>query len=457
MNTRALKHLVHGHPKKCGLGFEVAAGAPAGRSSQSARRPTRGSAATKPSRRFKCGDSRITILALGICVMLSGCAPQTNQKEARQLAEKRFNHQKARIKCSLALGQFENGQVTKARETVREAIALDPEDHQAYLLLARIHIEQGRLSQAKQLLDLVIAEHVPNPEAHYQSGVVAERYGRPDQAVESYREAHELSPRESKYLMAYGELLISLNDAEEACYLIEENLQGTDNYARLMALYGEALHILGRHGEAANAFRQAMIESPRDHSLLESYGMSLFHAGRFADAMPPLKRLLSEYPDHMPLHALQALSRCALKANDQKAALTYLRRITRHDPQDVQAWLMIAQCNVRLDRFTDAQHAAERAAELDSSNNTAQTTLAYVLIDQKRWSQARRVLATAFENDPDDVVVLCLLGQVLEANGAPERAVEYYKRAIIAAPNDPLAVHSYENLRKKLKDDARGI
>ena len=42
--------------------------------------------------------------------MLSGCAPQQTQKEARQLAEKRFSDQKARIKYSLALGQFENGQ-----------------------------------------------------------------------------------------------------------------------------------------------------------------------------------------------------------------------------------------------------------------------------------------------------------------------------------------------------------
>ena len=411
----------------------------------------------KPLVLLALGDSRFTILALGICVMLSGCAPQTNQKEARQLAEKRFNHQKARIKYSLALGQFENGQVTKASESAREAIALDPDDQQAYLLLARIYIEQGRLSRAQQILDHVIAEPLPSPEAHYQSGVVAERYGRPDQAVESYRQAHELSPRESKYLMAYGELLISLNDAEEACYLIEGSLQDTDNYARLMALYGEALHILGRHGEAANAFRQAMIESPRDYSLLESYGMSLFRAGRFADAMAPLERLRSEYPDHMPLHALQALSRCALKGNDHKAALVYLQQITRQDSQDVQAWLMMAQCHVSLGRISDAQRAAERAAELDAENNIAQTTLAYILIDQKRWSQARRVLATAFENDPDDVVTLCLLGQVMEANGAPERAVQYYKRAIIAAPNDPLAVHSYENLRKMLKDRGRGI
>ncbi len=48
---------MHSHTKTYGLGLEVAAGASASRCSISARRPTRGSAATAPSRRFKYGDA----------------------------------------------------------------------------------------------------------------------------------------------------------------------------------------------------------------------------------------------------------------------------------------------------------------------------------------------------------------------------------------------------------------
>ncbi len=59
---------------------------------------------------------KATILTIGICVLLSGCNTGPPQKEARQLAEKRFSHQKAKIKYLLAFEQFQNGQIAKARD-----------------------------------------------------------------------------------------------------------------------------------------------------------------------------------------------------------------------------------------------------------------------------------------------------------------------------------------------------
>ncbi len=73
------RNLMLGDLKKCGLGIDVAAGAPAGRSSKSARRPTRGSAATRPSRRFKCVDTlvlsmRLIALLAAAVMSASGCS-----------------------------------------------------------------------------------------------------------------------------------------------------------------------------------------------------------------------------------------------------------------------------------------------------------------------------------------------------------------------------------------------
>ena len=387
------------------------------------------------------------LLIAGMCTVLCGCQTGPPQKEARQLAEKRFNQQKAKIKYLLAMDQFQNGQITKAKRVLEEAIALHADEPQYLVLLAKIYIERGELAQAKHLLDGMAIDATPGAELYYLSGLVSERYGRLEEAMNYYRQAHELEPRRAGYVMAYGEMLISLNQAEQALHLIVTCLNTVDDHARLQTLMGEALHLLGYHDQAATAFRQALVEFPDDHSLLESYAMALFRSGRYADAIVPLGKLYSALQDETPSYAVKALAHSYLEVENYRTALSYLWDLVRREPIDVQAWLMLARCNVALDKLTDAKQAAEQAVELDPDNIDAQTMLGFVLFRQENWPEARRALAAAYQVDRTDAVVLCLLGQLLEENGSLRRAAEYYKRALVIGPDDALARHLYEQLR----------
>ncbi len=390
---------------------------------------------------------KATILTIGICVLLGGCNTGPPQKEARQLAEKRFSHQKAKIKYLLAFEQFQNGQTDKARKSASEAIGLYPDDPAYFLLLAKIYLEEGELSKAREILYHMADTESPTAEYSYLSGLVAERYGRLDQAVDFYREAHEFAPRKTNYLMAYGDTLISLDNPEEVLYLIEDHIHGTENHARLWALKGEALNMLGRYEEAALAYRRALVEFQDDRSLLESYAMALFRAQRYADALIPLASLYTELEDETPLHALEALARCCLETEAYSRAATYLWEVTRRDPADVEAWRMLTQCSLAVDNLSDAKIAAERAVALSPDEPGVHTMLGFVLVQLRDWVEARRVLAAAYQVDPDDVLALCLLGQVLEETGSPRRAAQYYKRALQADPDDALAQHFFAQLR----------
>ena len=110
---------------------------------------------------------KATILTIGICVLLGGCNTGPPQKEARQLAEKRFSHQKAKIKYLLAFEQFENGQTDKARKSASEAIGLYPDDPAYFLLLAKIYLEEGELSKAREILYHMADSESPTAEYSY--------------------------------------------------------------------------------------------------------------------------------------------------------------------------------------------------------------------------------------------------------------------------------------------------
>ncbi len=390
---------------------------------------------------------KTTILTIGICVLLGGCNTGPPQKEARQLASTRFSHQKAKIKYLLAFEQFQNGQTDKARDSISEAIGLYSEDPAYFLLMAKVYLEAGELSKAREILYHMADSESPTAEYSYLSGLVAERYGQLDQALDFYREAQELEPRKTNYLMAYGETLISLDNLQEVLYLIEDHVQSTDNHARLWVLEGEALNMLGRYEEAARAYRRALVEFQDDRSLLESYAMALFRAQRYADALIPLESLHTELEDQTPLHALEALARCCLETEAYARGAMYLWEVTRRDPGDAEAWRMLTQCSLGVDNLSDAKLAAERTVALSPDQPGAHTTLGFVLVQLRDWVEARRVLAAAYQADPDDVLALCLLGQVLEAAGSSRRAAQYYKRALQADPDDVLAQHLYAQLR----------
>ncbi len=390
---------------------------------------------------------KTTILTIGICVLLGGCNTGPPQKEARQLASTRFSHQKAKIKYLLAFEQFQNGQTDKARDSVSEAIGLYSEDPAYFLLLAKVYLEAGELSKAREILYHMADSESPTAEYSYLSGLVAERYGRLDQALDFYREAQELAPRKTVYLMAYGETLISLDHPQDVLYLIEDHVQSTDNHARLWVLEGEALNMLGRYEEAALAYRRALVEFQDDRSLLESYAMALFRARQYADALIPLESLHTEQEDQTPLHALAALARCCLETEAYTRSATYLWEITRRDPGDAEAWRMLTQCSLAVDNLSDARLAAERAVALSPDQPGAHTMLGFVLVKLRDWVEARRVLAAACQADSNDVLAMCLLGHVLETTGSPRRAVQYYERALQADPDDALAQHFYAHLR----------
>ncbi|MCH8912379.1 MAG: tetratricopeptide repeat protein [Planctomycetes bacterium] len=247
--------------------------------------------------------------------------------------------------------------------------------------------------------------------------------------------------------MAYGETLISLDNLQEVLYLIEDHIHSTENHARLWTLKGEALSMLGRYEEAALAYRRALVEIQDDRSLLESYAMALFRAQRYAEALIPLETLYTELEDETPLHALEALARCCLETEAHARGVTYLWEVTRRDPADVEAWRMLTQCSLAVNNLSDAKLAAERAVALSPDQPGAHTTLGFVLVQLQDWVEARRVLAAAYQADPNDVLALCLLGQVLEAAGSSRRAAHYYKRALQADPDDALAQHFYAQLR----------
>lgn len=398
--------------------------------------------------------SRTTMMCsiIGVC-LLAGCQGNGRQEKALQLAKDRFDHSKADLKYLLAADQYKNGQIKHAKQSIQEAIGLDPNAGEYYLLLAKIFIEEGSLSNADKALRTIRELSGATAEHSYVSGILAERFGRQSEALAHYEMAHEMDPLNLDYLMAFGEMLVNVDRLSDALYLVENLLPDFDGHGRLQALKGEILTLLNRYDEAADAFRFAAVQTPNDNKLLESQGLCLYRAGRYAECISVLNILAARQKEDFPVHSLRALAHSYMEIGEHATALVYWDDVTRNHPADYQARIMQARCDIQLGRLESAQRAAIKAVQLAPERPGTQLILGVVYWQRENWINARRALEAAVRVDPTDIEALCLLGQVCEAEGQPQRATGYYKRALEQQSDHELARMLLEELQALTLND----
>jgi tetratricopeptide (TPR) repeat protein len=159
----------------------------------------------------------------------------------------------------------------------------DPHDAAALVQLARAREAQARTDEAVALLDRVIAEFPPDPNAFYFRGRI-ELNRDPAQALPFLRRAVALDPSEPEPLYSLFLCLQRAGTPDEASAVEKRWRQCTADLNRVREL-----------GRAVSA-------SPHDPELRREIGELFLRNGRAAEGVRWLESALRERPDHVPTH-----------------------------------------------------------------------------------------------------------------------------------------------------------
>jgi len=385
---------------------------------------------------FKC-----LLLAGAVIAVLTGCNSAPNeQKTQREEANKQWNQARAGVMHNLAKDQFQVGNFDKARSTVDEALNVDPESVQLYVLSARIAIEQNRLDLADKQLAEARKRDEKNADALYLSGVVAQRWQKPEQALDFYTKASEAHPTELAYLLARSEMLVMLNRRPEAISALQDKLVYFEHSAAIRDAVAQIHMQDKRYTQAADLFRQASILAGDDLSIRERLATAQFFAGDYKAATETLNKLLLKepYTDRGDLFMLFGESQLAINRNVE--ARQAFEKATDLDSSSVTAWLGLTKAALALNDIRRAEGAVRRAVSLSPELADVHLMLGYVRLKQDRADDAIRSFQTANSLDPKDSVSLCMIGHVLEKQGRYDEALSWYARALKVNPQDELAL-----------------
>ncbi len=320
-----------------------------------------------------------------------------------------------------------------------EALNLAPDNVPLRVLSAHVAIEQGELELAERELSAARKLDEKNAEIDYLTGVIYQRWERPETAYEYYRSASEKQPAELAYVMAESEMLVATGRQAEALALLQSKVQYFEHSAVIRDAVGQLLMRKRNYADAADMLRQATILRPDDLSLREHLSMALYFDGKWLDAIEQLDKLTSDshYAKRADLWVM--LGQCQMHVGQNRQARQSFETATETDPNLASAWLAVGRCALQDHDDRRAAYAAQRVLQFEPQNAEAHVLIGYVSLHEGKLEEALAAFRKASALDSQDPVSLCMIGYVMEKMGHGRDAVKYYAQALKIKPDDELA------------------
>ncbi|MGB2987578.1 MAG: tetratricopeptide repeat protein [Phycisphaerae bacterium] len=388
------------------------------------------------------------MMMIGLAVATTGC--QTlEHSDAKLQAKQRWNQVRGRVKYQLAQQQWKAGLFDEAVPTAVEAIALDPTQADAYVLLARANLELGKPASAQRALDRAGCVGLTSADLDYMRGVILEQRDQLEAAATMYAKARTLDPNNVDYLVAQAECLVAADRPGEALELLHENADRLDDDGTLSALAGHVAVLLGDYDQASKQYAQALIARPDSRLIAEELGRLLVRARRYDHALAVLRPFVESSGDtEVDSSAQRTLATCYLALGDPASAKLALAEYARTHPDDTHAQLLLAKAAILTNDVMTALRAIDLAQQREPDHPELLLVRSAIRWKRGKLAAAASDLYDVLQNNPNDLEAHCLLAEVLQAQQRFEAASTHFREALKINPQCAWATAGLKALAK---------
>ena len=378
---------------------------------------------------------------VGTACVLTGCdqAVTTTMAESKQAALDRWSATRAGITYSLALQQFEAGDFDKAEHTVLEAISANPSKPEFFVLAGRIAVEKGQLERGYHYMVTAIETDPEHAPAHYQLGVINQRWQKYDVALNNYRLASQYDPESVSGLIAEAEMLVKLNRDDEALKRLSRKLVYFDHNAAIRVSIGRICLMRGEMDRAVSMFNEAHLLAPEDPTVLQHLAMAEYSDKRYGEAIYHLQQLLETEGYETRRDLRTALGDCYQATGKSKEARLLFLSLTDEDPTDVNAWVKLGQAAWIVGDERRLRQSAQQINALAPDRFEGYLLAGMVMRNDGKNVEAIALFERASGLSPDSSLPHILRGMTLEDAGQITEAGSAYAAALRIDPTDQRA------------------
>jgi tetratricopeptide (TPR) repeat protein len=314
---------------------------------------------------------------------------------------------RVRLASSL-LNTGNRADVLKARDALREAVAMRATDERALYLLSQAERRAGEREAAEATARRLIAQNSKNPRGYFA-------------LAEALEEQRRIQP------------LIDV--LEPAVATFRSAADGVNALAMLLPHLGFAYQELGQHDKAIAAFEEARKAAPDDPALAGYVIQAHLAAKNYAAAADLAHAARARNPSDLRLVRLEAQ---ALRRGGKAAqALALLEEVVRTQNTNPDAYVMLAQGYVDANRHPQAVKLLQEAQAKFPTETSITFQLGAAFDKQKRFAEAEAQFRQLIGKEPDNAQALNYLGYMLAERGERlDESVQYLKRALVIDPEN---------------------
>lgn len=361
-------------------------------------------------------------------------------KEAQRLAPNSSD-----IRSNLAQVYLTQGSFSLAIQEGEAAIESNPKNVSALRVVADAHLLAGDARRAREVLREMLALLPDDPIVHHRLGVVSRMQHRVPEAMTHFEQALEKNPNFVEALEQIVAILVSHNKVAQARERVGRHVAMNPRDPRLHNLQGRVLMQSRNFPEAEAAYKKAIM---LDETLLSSYanlGALYVRQGKVEQAIGEFETILAKRPQH--LSALMILGILHEQQKDIARATARYEEALKVDARfgpaaNNLAWILLEQKGDK-ERALSLAETARQSLPLDPH---IADTLGWVYYHKQMYAKSVSVLKEAVGGLPESPIVLYHYGMAQYANNNTDEAKQSLSKFLTLSPDDPHARQAKEAL-----------
>ncbi len=381
----------------------------------------------------------------------------------------------AQATAGLALVHLRTGNFNKADEKLNEALEIDPENPDVWMVKASIAYARNDLFSAVQAYDKVIAK-VPfhhgariarasalidlgryelaakdlkdlhrsakwDPQTGYLLAIALEKLGRTEESKKALNAAADAIGKVDKEtlkehtpsLLLSGVVTYSNKQFEESYKYLSEYLKRFPAHLGARKLLGSVLLSMGEARKAVGVLQPAAIDGHADVRLYALLGSAYAKVKQYGRAAEAFKSALKLQPNDPEL--LTQLANSRLSAGNNRQAIKDLEKAVGETLPASRATFLLATLHLGNHNLPRAREVAEAMVDKDPGNKAAKNLLASVYMEQGDFAKARSLYTNLIRDDDDYWPAHINLAKLDWLDGRKDSARRRLNELLLARPN----------------------
>jgi tetratricopeptide (TPR) repeat protein len=323
-----------------------------------------------------------------------------------------------------------------------ESVLLDengePVSAQAVLLLYQVYLERSRLADALKITQKLVADEPDLLDGHMALATVYEHLGRREEAVQVMRDAMVHHPERPILYSRLARMLRAMDDRKAEIALYREVLEQRPHHFGTLVSLGEAQIAINDLEGALETYAEIVAAHPDDLQAIRRFASLEFAAGRYEQAAARLAAAFERHPEHYEL--AYSLGQVVRNMGDDDRAIGLFSKVPEYHPAYVESRLQLASIYEDREDYHAALIEVERLRVLRPSRALEFHT-AELFTRTERFDEAIALLQKMRVESPGDDEVLYQLGVCYGTANQVDEALEFMRLTLERNPDNPHALN----------------